>query len=195
MGAFLIAERADDPIVRKQITTVRNASDRMHRLIEQLLDKAAIEANAIELRLEPCEVTELLMTVHDLFAARARAAQIQLLVEVETALVANVDREKIIQVLSNLVGNALKFTNAGGSVILGARAAKNGVSFEVRDTGQGITTDQMDHLFERHWQRARRSGSLGLGLYIAKNLVEAHGGSIAVRSEAGRGSTFSFDVG
>jgi signal transduction histidine kinase len=195
MGAFLIEESVEDPVVRKQVAIVRNASDRMHRLIEQLLDKAAIEADAIDVRLERCDISELLTTVHELFAARARAAGIKLLVDVETRLMANVDREKIIQVLSNLIGNALKFTKAGGSITLAATAVKTGVCFEVSDSGEGISPDQLTHLFERHWQgRARGRGSLGLGLYIAKHLVEAHGGSIAVRSTTGVGSTFSFEV-
>lgn len=110
-------------------------------------------------------------------------------------MLANVDRERLIQVLSNLVGNALKFTASGGTITLAASAIRDRICFEVSDTGEGISADQLPRLFERHWQgRARGRGSLGLGLYIAKHLVEAHGGAIGVRSEVGHGTTFSFDL-
>ncbi len=195
MVACLLEERLEDPLSRKHVAVVRNASDRMQRLIEQLLDKATIETGAIDLRLERGDVAQIMRTVEELFSARARSAGVRLAVDSESGLFANVDRERIIQVLSNLVGNALKFTASGGMITLAASAIRDRVCIEVSDTGEGISAEQLPRLFERHWQgRARGRGSLGLGLYIAKHLVEAHGGSIAVRSEVGHGTTFSFEL-
>jgi signal transduction histidine kinase len=193
--ASLLEKRVTDSQTRKHVAVVRNASDRMQRLIDQLVDKATIEAGTIDLHLEQCEIGPIVRTVEELFASRARLAGVRLAVDVQSGLVATIDRERIIQVMSNLVGNALKFTATGGSITVAASALRGGVCFEVSDTGEGISAEQIPHLFERHWQgRARGRGSLGLGLYIAKHLVEAHGGTISVRSSLGHGTTFWFEI-
>jgi len=167
----------------------------MQHLIDQLLDTAAIEAGRLELHTERCDADQILRTVSELFSSQAREANVQLSVDVESGLVAMVDREKVIQVLSNLVGNALKFTGRGGMICLAASGLRNGVCFEVTDTGKGIAEQQVPHIFERHWQgRMRSRGSLGLGLYISRHIVEAHGGRIGVRTNIGRGTTFWFQL-
>jgi len=195
MGARLLDDEVADPQARKHIAVVQNAAERMQHLIEQLLDTAAIEAGRLELHTEPCDVNQLLRTVHELFSSQAREASVRLSVDVENGLVAMVDREKVIQVLSNLVGNALKFTGPGGMICLAASGLRNAVYFEVTDTGKGIAEQQMPHIFERHWQgRLRSRGSLGLGLYISKHVVEAHGGRIGVQTAIGRGTTFWFQL-
>src|SRR5690606_4374531 len=109
------------------------------------------------------------------------------------SLVVRADKERVIQVLSNLIGNAVKFTREGGSISVGAERQPSSVCVTVADTGQGITEEQMPHLFDRYWQ-ARRDGRLGigLGLTIAKGIIEAHGGTIRAESTPGRGTTFSF---
>ena len=114
----------------------------------------------------------------------------------QPALFACVDRERIARVLSNLCGNALKFTPQGGEISVAARRDSGGfVRFSVSDTGPGVPPEQVPRLFEKNWQ-ARRGGAegLGLGLYIARSLVEAHGGRIWVESTPGHGSTFTFRV-
>ena len=105
------------------------------------------------------------------------------------------DEGRILQCLGNLVGNALKFTPAGGRITLGADVLDEVVKFSVRDTGPGIPEDAIEHLFERFWQgsAADRRG-IGLGLAIAKSLVESHGGRIWVESEVGSGSAFFFTI-
>jgi signal transduction histidine kinase len=105
------------------------------------------------------------------------------------------DRGRLLQVLSNLVGNAIKFTPAGGRIRIGAEQRGDEVCFWVSDTGSGIVAEVMSHIFDRFWQARRtdRRGT-GLGLFIAKALVEAHGGRIWVESAPGQGSTFYFTV-
>jgi signal transduction histidine kinase len=105
------------------------------------------------------------------------------------------DRDRLLQVFSNLLGNAMKFTPAGGEIWVGARVEDEQVRFHVRDTGPGIPSESLAHIFDRFWQanRTDRRGA-GLGLSIAKGIVEAHGGTLQVESEPGRGSTFSFTV-
>jgi signal transduction histidine kinase len=105
----------------------------------------------------------------------------------------NADASRVLQVLSNLVGNAIKFTPAGGRIVVGAKRVGEKVLCSVTDTGPGIPTDKLPHIFDRFWQanHADRRG-IGLGLAIAKGIVEAHGEQIWVVSEVGGGSTFLF---
>jgi chemotaxis family two-component system sensor kinase Cph1 len=105
------------------------------------------------------------------------------------------DRERIFQVLSNLVGNAIKFTPDGGKIELALQLVGSDLIFSVRDTGPGISKVQLPHVFDRYWQAKEnyRAGS-GLGLNIAKGIVESHNGKIWVESEAGRGSVFFFSL-
>ena len=101
----------------------------------------------------------------------------------------------MVQVLSNLIANALKFTPRGGRIAVTGRRDGPRVRFEVADTGPGIAEDQIARLFERYWKgRSSPRGGLGLGLYICKQLVAAHGGDIGVRSRLGDGSTFWFTL-
>jgi signal transduction histidine kinase len=106
-----------------------------------------------------------------------------------------VDRDRILQVLSNLIGNAIKFTPADGRIRVSLRPEEESVRFSVSDTGPGIEPEHLTQLFQPFWQ-ARRGGSdgAGLGLAIAKGIVEAHGGRIWAESTAGRGTTFSFTL-
>ena len=106
------------------------------------------------------------------------------------------DRRRLLQVFENLIGNAAKFTQPGGRILVRVALKDEGVMFSVTDTGVGIAPDAVPHLFDRFWQattRARRLGA-GLGLPITKGIVEAHGGQIWVESEVGRGTTFFFTI-
>jgi len=102
------------------------------------------------------------------------------------------DRGRVLQVLGNLLGNALKFTPEGGHVTLRTSRGPGAVMFEVSDTGPGIAPRDLPHVFERYWKSDPKG--TGLGLYIARSIVQAHGGSLGVRSEVGRGSTFFFTL-
>ena len=105
------------------------------------------------------------------------------------------DHERVLQIVSNLVGNAIKFTPEGGSIGIEARSVGDEGWFSVRDTGQGIPEDELPHVFDRFWQGRRKShAGIGLGLSIVKGLVEAHGGRLWVESKVGAGTTFFFTL-
>jgi signal transduction histidine kinase len=165
----------------------------MQHLIDELIDVARLEQHGLELRRERCSGGDLIESAASLFHARAAKAQIEVTccADAPTSLV--VDRERILQVLTNLVSNALRYTPSGGKIAMSVEAANEAVKFAVSDTGPGIPEDQVPHLFDRYWQGGvKKRGSLGLGLYICKQIVDAHGGQLGVATELGRGSTFWF---
>jgi signal transduction histidine kinase len=106
------------------------------------------------------------------------------------------DRDRLLQVFENLIGNALKFTDAGGRITVGVAPGESGALFWVADTGRGMTPEELARVFDRFWQASARSGRLGagLGLPITKGIVEAHGGRIWVESTPGQGSSFFFSI-
>jgi PAS domain S-box-containing protein len=188
---------ADDPehaAERRQFSIIRNAAKQMRRMVDDLLDMA--QADAGRLRVSPAAVpaASLVLDALEMNAAIAEQRDVELKVqlprETTTALA---DRDRILQVLANLIGNAVRFTPAGGSVTLTALTRPDEVEFAVADTGVGIGREMLPHIFDRFW-RAQRSSSngAGLGLAIARGIVDAHGGRIWVESEVGAGSTFSF---
>jgi signal transduction histidine kinase len=105
------------------------------------------------------------------------------------------DRDRVLQVLSNLLGNALKFTAGGGTVTVSVHLEEGAIRFAIGDTGPGIASENLDRIFDRFWkdESAGRRGT-GLGLFIVRGIVEAHGGGVWVESELGRGSTFFFTL-
>ena len=176
------------------LETILSSARRMNRLIEDLLDVARLEAGSLSIQVSPQPTGELLREA--LEAARPQAGGLRLVLDVPEALPPVLaDRDRLLQVFSNLLGNALKFTPAGGEVGVGARVEGTHVCFSVRDTGVGIAPEALAHIFDRFWQadRGDRRGA-GLGLSITKGLVEAHGGTLRVESAPGQGSTFFFSV-
>jgi signal transduction histidine kinase len=172
------------------------AVKQMNSLISDLLDTVRLEAGRLSLDLEDVSVEEIVFQAEETFRPIAYQRGIHLeIVPPETDTALRADPLRVSQIVGNLMGNALKFTPAQGHVTL--RAAPNGalVVFDVVDDGPGIPPAHVEHLFERFWQ-ARQSyhRGVGLGLAIAKGLVEAHGGTMSVRSAVGAGSTFSFTL-
>lgn len=185
---------ADD---REQIEVTHLSAKRMRRLIEDLLDVTRLEGGK-RLPIEPEAVDPevLVKEVHDLFKSQANDSSITLRCEVDGGPPAiHADRHRVLQVLSNLIGNAVKFTPAGGEIRLCARPRGAEVLFEVADTGPGIPRKNMRDIFNPYWQgkRAERMGA-GLGLPIARGIVESHGGEIWVESEPGKGAHFFFTL-
>jgi signal transduction histidine kinase len=199
MAAQLLLELIPEdrePKHHRQLEIVKRAAGRMDRLIQDLLDvrrieggRLILERKAIDPKLVVGEAVELLRPI-------AQASSLRLETDVaREAPPVSVDPPRIQQVLSNLVGNAIKFTPAGGEISLRVAPVDSEVRFAVIDTGPGIAPDVLPHIFGRFWQgnRADRRG-IGLGLTIAKGIVEAHGGRIWVESQPGSGSSFYFTV-
>jgi signal transduction histidine kinase len=176
---------------------IKNASDRMERLLADLLAVARLDCGQT-LPVSPAsmDLRSLLEEAHSAFACPARCNRRHLECRLPAALPSvHADRDRIHQVLSNLVGNALKFTPPGGTVTIEAQAVPGEVRCCVRDTGPGLTEEEMDRIFDPFWQAEKTARlGFGLGLKIAKCIVETHGGSLSVESVPGEGSTFSFTL-
>lgn len=168
----------------------------MSRLIDDLLDNLRLQAGSLSLDVEDVSVDEIFHQADAIFRASADERSIRLEIATPQPDVAvRADPARVSQVLGNLLGNALKFVPERGLVAL--RAARNGaeVLFQVEDSGPGIASADVGHLFEKFWQAQKgdRRG-VGLGLAITKGLIEAQGGRIWVESTLGAGSTFSFTL-
>ncbi len=182
--------------LRRPIENITHAASRMNRLIQDLLDVTRIEAHGLSVETKPVPVGPLVAEALDSQRSQAGAASVELVAEVPGSLPAiTADRDRVLQVFENLIGNALKFTAAGGRIVLGAEMRDNEIVFRVADTGAGIPPEAVSRAFDRFWQasRARRTGA-GLGLAIVKGIVEAHGGRIWIESEMGRGTTVFFTI-
>ena len=169
---------------------------RMNRLIGDLMDVAAIEAGKLSVVMAPCDANAVVGEAMEAFASAAAASQIRLTSRIGSDLAPiDFDHERILQVLINLVGNALKFTASGGHVSIRVESWKDAVCFAVEDDGEGIPGDRLDKVFDRFFQTRRNDRrGLGLGLYISRSIVEAHGGKIWAESTPGHGSTFFFTI-
>jgi signal transduction histidine kinase len=200
LGARLIAEavqRADHvEQVCKHAQRIERASARMDRLIGDLVDVSGIEAGALSVTRELVDPSEVVSEAVHSFQAQASAASISLVAETgPSSLRVALDPARILQVLVNLISNALKCTPAGGEVRVHVEPIGDQICFEVRDTGAGIPLDKLEAVFGRFVQVIEndRRGS-GLGLYISRCIVQGHGGRIWAESKLGAGSTFRFTL-
>ena len=181
---------------REQVETIQVSAKRMSRLIADLLDVTRLEGGKrLPIEPEPVRVEDLLREGAELFRAQAAAASVSLDIDAPPMPEVLADRHRVMQVLSNLMGNSLKFTPPGGRISVSASLRGSEVHFTVADTGPGIPAENLDDIFSPYWQakRTERMGA-GLGLPIAKGIVEAHGGRIWVESDAGRGTQFYFTL-
>jgi len=174
---------------------VHNEAGRLQRLVNDLQELSRVEAGAFELNLRPMPVSQLVDTVVSRLARQFEEKGVTLQTDVSPNLVVNVDPERLGQVLLNVVGNGLQYTPAGGQVRIRARREGSTIHLAVQDTGIGIAAEHLPRLFERFYRvdpsRSRVGGGSGIGLTIARHLVEAHGGQIRAESEGlGHGSTF-----
>lgn len=177
-------------------TVIRRAAQQMDMLIQDLLDVVRIDAGQLHIQPRAVDVEELLSAALETLEPLAEARSLTLTTAIEPNLPdVVVDAERIAQVLSNLVGNAIKFTPSGGQISVSAEAVDGIVRVSVTDTGPGIPVDQLGRVFDRFWQSRRSSPhGAGLGLSIAKGIVEAHGGRISASSQMGVGTTFAFTM-
>jgi len=196
MKAALLRRSAASERAREQLESIESVAMRMEYLIKTMLDIATIEAGRFSVSPAPCDVHDLVAGAVEMFERLAVSKQIRLeSADVPAELAVRADRERVLQVLSNLLGNALKFTPQGGKVTVAAEAEGDMVRIAISDTGPGIPLDNVPHVFERFWKHETKGKKgTGLGLFIAKGIVEAHGGRIWVDSEPGRGTTFHFTL-
>jgi signal transduction histidine kinase len=180
---------------RKYASTSQRLVARMSRLVNDLLDVASIEAGRVALLIEESDAADILRDTLEAFEPLAAAKGVSLSVEVELRpCIGRFDSGRILEVLANLVSNALKFTTSGGRVSIRVAHEGNDLRFAVKDTGIGIAEDALQGVFEKFKQVAKDRRGLGLGLYISKGIVEAHGGRMWGESRLGAGSTFHFVI-
>ena len=178
---------------REIMERIRAQAKRINGLIQDLLDVTRMESGALPLDSVGCEPAALLEAAWQTNEQLAGRASIALVRNFGPGLTAiDADPARIEQVLDNLISNAIKFTPAGGTITIAARALDNEVEFSVSDTGCGLSEDALTHVFDRLWQGGADRRGVGLGLAIAKAIVGAHGGRIWATSTVGSGSTFSF---
>jgi signal transduction histidine kinase len=171
---------------------IHGAALRMNRMIEDLVEAARVESGGLRLKKRQCDVTPLISQTLQLFEEQAAEKAIRLESQLPAHATAVVDPERIGRVLTNLFGNALKFTPPGGCITVRAQPEQSHVRVSVSDDGPGLRPEQLPYLFEKYWQARRGGQGLGLGLYIVKSLIEAHGGAIWVETAPGEGATFTF---
>jgi signal transduction histidine kinase len=196
MNAQLLAENTVDSAALQGAEEVLRAAARMERLLSDLLDVARIDSGTLDIRKAPHEVGVFLGEIYQSYRRLFEHRGVALFVDgPAAALTVSFDHDRIVQVMSNLLGNAMKFTPRGGTVHLGLARGDGEIEFSLQDSGRGIRADALPHVFERFSQinSGDRRG-LGLGLHISQRIVEAHGGRIWGESEFGKGATFRFTL-
>jgi len=200
MNAALLERKAPEDEagaqIKKRAATMLRAAERMTHLIRDLLDAATIESGRFSLESKPQDAAALVREGFDMMAPFADTKSIKLVRDAPPpGTLVQCDRDRVIQVLTNLIGNALKFTPEGGQITVRAEVCERDVVFSVTDSGVGIAEDQLPHIFDRYWMGKRsKGGGTGLGLYISKGIIDAHGGEIGAESKQGSGSTFHFTL-
>jgi PAS domain S-box-containing protein len=198
MSAAILAEMGQDRRSENQrwLDTIHRTVERMNVQLNDLLDASSIDAGRFSVSPTEQSVAELMDEARGFLRPLAAEKGLTLRCTVAGPLPpAPLDSAQLLRVLSNLAGNAIKFTPAGGTVTVRAELADEMIRFSVSDTGPGIPAEQLPHVFDRYWQgRTGDRRGAGLGLAIAKGIVEAHGGRLSVESAAGRGTTFTFTV-
>ncbi|MGF6130098.1 light-regulated signal transduction histidine kinase (bacteriophytochrome) [Pseudomonas frederiksbergensis] len=175
--------------------TMEEATARMNALIADLLDKSRLDAGQYPLECKPLDVVELLEQACGLLVTLTSHKGIELNCTSAPGMSIDADPQRLFQVLSNLLGNAIKFTPTGGRIDLNAWQVDDKVMISVRDNGGGIHAVQLPHIFERYWSvREGNPNGSGLGLYICRSIVQAHGGELWAESEPGVGSVFTFSI-
>jgi signal transduction histidine kinase len=186
---------ADKPEAASVGINITRSAMRMDRLIGDLLDASAINAGRLTLDIKRHGAADIARDAVEMFRSQAEARKVALVERIASEpLMIKCDRDRIVQVLSNLVGNAIKFTKPGGTITLSVERSDNQVAFEVRDTGEGIQPEQVPYLFDRFWRGHTRGKGAGLGLFIARGITAAHDARLSVDTVPGRGSRFYFSL-
>jgi len=194
LAETLLTALPDDPEAgRRFAERIGREAERLDLLTRDLLDLSRVERGALDV--EPVDLVGLVKEVVGGYADRAEERRIKLSTEVEPAVALRGDRAQLGLLLSNLIDNALRYTPAKGAVCVRLNAAESRAVLQVQDSGQGIPAGELSWVFERFYRvdkaRTRQTGGTGLGLAIVRHVAEAHGGTVRVDSELGRGSTFT----
>jgi two-component system phosphate regulon sensor histidine kinase PhoR len=187
----------DEKTARDFLNRIDSEVDRLTQLVAELTELSRIETGKAELNLEPVNLNNLVEEVTAQLSPQAERQQLAVVRELAADLpLVPADKARLRQVVLNLLHNAIKFTGPGGKITVTTRKQGNSVTVAIADTGRGIAREDLPHVFERFYKgdKARAGEGTGMGLAIAKHIVEAHGGNIQVESEEGRGSTFSFSL-
>ena len=186
------------PMTPERIEAIHAKSLLLGRLVNDLQELSLAEAGELSLEKQPAELSQVLVRLKDQVQPQFDEKGIQLALQTSSPLMVQIDRERIEQVLLNLLSNAFRYTEQGGQVTLSTAVNGKEMHVSVTDTGKGISTEDVPHIFERFYRgdrsRSRSSGGAGLGLAIAKRLVELHGGKIWVESTVGQGTKFTFSL-
>jgi signal transduction histidine kinase len=199
--ALLDGTASDAAAQERAALIIHEEAGRMRRLVDELLDLARLEAGQVHLAREPVDMADLLRDCAARFSAVAEKSGCSLQLHVSSTLPVMGDSDRLSQVLGNLVDNALKHSRDvqdGGRVLLGGECGEEWVSCSVTDNGPGVPAEELARIFERFYQveksRVRRGGGAGLGLAIAREIVEAHGGRIVAESVEGLGTRFTMEL-
>lgn len=186
-------QRGDvDPLrIERVVQAIHRSTHRASDLVDDAMDAMRLANGVMTIAIEPCSVKKLCLDALDAVAVLAQRKSIELSTNADEHAMVACDEPRVIQVLSNLLGNAVKFTPPGGRVVLDAVREGRDIRFSVVDTGPGIPEDQIEAIFTKFWTRDAGTG-VGLGLWIAKAIVEAHESRLVVSSRVGAGTTFSF---
>lgn len=193
---ILLRKISPDEKIIKNVKSIQNSSNVMLNLIQGLLDQAKMEAGKFELDLKEENFQDLLLETESMLVPLAEKKSIQITNQVTATLYpVKCDKKRLMQVLSNLIGNAIKFLSDGGEIKVIAKEEGSLLKVSIQDNGPGIAEKDIPHLFDRYWQvkKTAKQGT-GLGLSIVKELIEAHGGKVWVESQLNRGTTFLFTI-
>lgn len=189
----------DEQTARRFLGIINEETNRLHRLVNDLLDLSMMESRRVQMHREIMEIGKLVEDAADFLRDSAEKKSITMTAEVPKNLPeVFADEDRLQQVLINIIGNAIKYTTEGGAIHIAAREDNGSIIVSVADTGVGIPPQDLPQIFERFYRvdkgRATDTGGRGLGLAIAKQIIEAHGGTIWAESQPQKGSTFSFSI-
>jgi two-component system phosphate regulon sensor histidine kinase PhoR len=186
----------DKEVTRDFLSRIEVEVDRMTQLVAELTELSRIETGKAELELEPIDINSLVEEAIVQLKTQAERRNLSIEMSLGSIRAVPADKERLRQVMVNLIHNAIKFNRPGGSIKISTESSEASVFVEVSDTGTGIARRDLPHIFERFYKadKSRAGQGSGIGLAIAKHVVESHGGKITVRSEEGKGATFSFSL-
>lgn len=200
LSATTLSEKAGDSGMGAEVASIVSGIERyaarMNRLIGDLVDVASLDAGVLAMTRAPGDAQKLVVEAVEMFRSAAAAKRIELEIEVAgDDFLAEFDHERLLQVFANLLSNAIKFTGANNRITVRVVRDENALHFSVQDRGVGVPTDMLELIFERFWQvnKNDRRGT-GLGLYISRSIVEAHGGRIWAETSAEGGTTIRFTI-